>query len=227
LIRAVIFDFDGLILETEEPTYRSWQEVYRSFGHPLPFSTFASMVGTTHGEFDPRLELERLIEGKVDWEIVESRRQESEIRLVKAQPILPGVEQYLGEARRLGLKIGLASTSSRRWVVGNLTRIGLVNYFDCTCTADDVQHIKPDPEPYLCTLRRLEVRANEAFALEDSPPGILSAKRAGLTCVAVPNVLTRRLDLSQADLRLESMADIPFTELLERVAAVKTQGAAS
>ncbi len=61
MMRAVIFDFDGLILETEEPTYQSWQEVYRSFGHSLRFSIWEAMVGTLQSDFDPRLELDRLV----------------------------------------------------------------------------------------------------------------------------------------------------------------------
>jgi len=227
LIRAVIFDFDGLILETEEPTYQSWQEVYRSFGHPLPFSTFSSMVGTLQADFDPRLELEKLVGGKIDWEVVEERRRMSENQLIERQPVMPGAEAYLQEARRLGLKVGLASNSPNEWVTRHLSRIGLADRFDAICTSDEAGRFKPDPAVYLLALQSLHVGVHEAFALEDSPHGIRSAKAAGLTCVAVPNVLTLRLDLSQADLRLESMVDIPFIKLLERVEEVKTQGAAS
>jgi HAD superfamily hydrolase (TIGR01509 family) len=217
MIRAIIFDFDGLILETEGPTYQSWVEVYQSFGYSLSFSTWSSMVGTTQSEFDPLLELQRLVKDSVDWDAVEYQRQISEKTLIEAQSILPGVQDYLNDARRLGLKIGLASTSSRQWVVGYLTRLRLLDYFDCICTSDDVQHIKPDPELYLSVLRGLEVNADEAFALEDSPPGIASAKAAGLFCVAVPNALTRRLVLTQADFQLHSLAEMPLEQLLKKV----------
>jgi HAD superfamily hydrolase (TIGR01509 family) len=226
MIRAIIFDFDGLILETEEPTFQSWQEVYRSFGFSLPFSTWAIMVGTTRSDFDPRKELQMLVKDTIDWEDVETRRKASEYALIVAQPILPGAEQYLGDARRLGLKIGLASNSSRQWVIGHLTRLGLVEYFDCICTSDEVQNIKPDPEPYLFVLRGLEVNSDEAFALEDSPPGIGSAKGAGLYCVTVPNALTSQLVLSQADFQLNSLTEMPLEELLDKVNAIKTQRAA-
>jgi HAD superfamily hydrolase (TIGR01509 family) len=226
MIRAIIFDFDGLILETEEPTYQSWQEVYQSFGYSLPFSTWATMVGTTQSDFDPLLELQKLVKDSVDWDAVEYRRQVSENTLIETQSILPGVQDYLSDAQRLGLKIGLASTSSSQWVMKHLTRLGLVNYFDCIRTSDDVQHIKPDPELYLSVLRGLEVKADEAFALEDSPPGIASAEAAGLVCIAVPNVLTSRLVLTQADFQLHSLAEMPLEELLQKVAAIKTQRAA-
>ena len=226
MIRAVIFDFDGLILETEEPTYLSWVEVYQSFGFPLSLSTWSAVIGTTHGDFDPQLELEKLVKHPVDWEVVEPRRQASENTLIEAQPILPGAETYLKDARRLGLKIGLASNSSTHWVIGHLTRIGLLDCFDCICTSDDVHSFKPDPAVYLSALQGLNVSADDSFALEDSPLGIRAAKSAGLLCVAVPNKLTRRLDLSQADYHLDSLTEMPLSELLHKVEAIKTQRAA-
>lgn len=219
MIRAVIFDFDGLILETEEPTFKSWQAVYRSFGQPLSFSTFSSMVGTTRGEFDPRLELEKLVQGEIDWEAVEPRRREVENGFIEAQPTLPGADQYLRDARRLGLKIGLASNSPCDWVTRHLTRIGLLDCFNFMSTSDRVKNIKPHPELYLSALQGLGVAAGEAFALEDSPIGIRSAKAAGLYCVAVPNILTSRLDLSQADYWLSSLAEMPLEVLLQRISA--------
>ena len=217
MIRALIFDFDGLILETEGPSYQSWVEVYQSFGHSLPFSTWSKNIGTTRGDFDPRLELQRLLNDTPDWENVESKRQASENAMIEIRSILPGVEAYLGDARRLGLKIGLASSSSCRWVVGHLTRLGLSESFDCICASDDVQCIKPDPELYLSVLQRLEVRAEEAIALEDSPIGIRAAKGAGLYCVAVPNPLTRQLPLGEADFQLDSLDAMPLEQLLDKI----------
>ena len=107
MIRAIIFDFDGLILETEEPTFHSWQEIYQSFGYSLPFSTWSIMVGTTQSDFDPLGELQKLVKDCIDWEAVEARRRMIENELIEAQPILPGVEDYLTDARQRGLKIGL------------------------------------------------------------------------------------------------------------------------
>ena len=219
MIRALIFDFDGLILETEGPSYKSWEEVYQSFGLALPFSTWSTIIGTTQGEFDPRIELQKQVKDRVDWDEIESRRQASEQAIIEAQSVLPGVEQYLHDARHLGLKTGLASSSSCNWVVGHLKRLGLVDHFDCICASDDVQHTKPDPELYQCVLRGLGVRADEAIALEDSPIGIQSAKQAGVFCVVVPNPLTSQLILSQADLLLGSLAEMSLEQLLNKVNA--------
>ncbi len=214
MIRAIIFDFDGLILETEGPSYDSWKEVYQSFGIGLPFSTWSTIIGTTQGPFDPLEELQKQVKGSVDWAAVEQQRQANELALIEAQPMLPGTEQYLHEAQRLGLKIGLASSSSSRWVLGHLRRLGVDRCFDCVCTKDDVEWVKPNPELYYLVLRGLDVQANEAIALEDSPYGIQAAKRAGVFCVAVPNLLTSQLDLTLADMRLGSLAEISLEQLL-------------
>ncbi len=216
VIRALIFDFDGLILETEGPSYQSWITVYQSFGLSLPFSTWSSIIGTTQGSFDPLTELKRQVKDHVDWAVVELQRQASEQALIDAQPVLPGVEQYLQDARRLGLRIGLASSSSRTWVLGNLGRLGLAGYFDCIRASDDVRWVKPDPELYFSVLHGLGVQANEAIALEDSPNGIRSAKGAGVYCVAVPNPLTSQLSLSMADMQLSSLAVMPLEQLLDK-----------
>jgi HAD superfamily hydrolase (TIGR01509 family) len=227
MIRAIIFDFDGLILETEEPTYQSWAEVYQSFGFSLPFSTWISNVGTTQGDFNPQKELEHRVAGQVDWIIVEAWRKEIENTLIEAQPLLPGAEQYLYDARRSGYLIGLASNSPTDWVQRHLARLGLLECFDCLCTSDFVQRIKPDPELYLNALAALKVEADEAIALEDSLIGVLAAKRAEIFCVAVPNPLLKGLIFNEADLQIQSLDEMPLEQLLEQILVIKTQRAAS
>ncbi len=219
MIRAIIFDFDGLIVETEGPSYESWKAVYESFGISLPFSTWSAIIGTTQGPFDPLQRLQKLVKDHVDWDAVESRRQVDEQALIEAQAVLPGAEQYLRDARRLGLKIGLASSSSADWVLGHLRRIGLDSCFDCIRTKDDVVWVKPNPELYYSVLQCLGIRADEAVALEDSPNGIQAAKQAGVFCIAVPNPMTSRLNLSMADMQLSSLAELPLETLLAQIIA--------
>lgn len=223
MIRALVFDFDGLILETEQPIFLSWQELFASFGFPLPFEVWATTIGSAEAEFDPACELERLLGQPVDWSQVEPQRQQRELALISQQPILPGIEQTLQDARLLGLKIGLASSSSCKWVEGHLRERGLRAYFDVVRAADDVRRTKPDPELYLAVLAELGVPGQQAIALEDSPNGIRAAKAAGMRCVAVPNPLTRQLPLHEADLCLESLAEISLEKLLELVAVLPQQ----
>ena len=214
MIKALIFDFDGLIIETEEPIYRSWLELYQSLGVPLPFSTWADVIGVAAEGFDPFDNLEKQLGRSLDREQIVPRRQARELELITALPILPGVKDTLIDARGLGLKNGLASSSSCEWVTGHLRRLELIDYFDCIRGKDDVMLAKPDPELFLAVLDDLNIQPQQAIVFEDSPNGILAAKRAGLFCIAVPTPLTRQLPLDQADMQINSLADMPLRDLI-------------
>jgi len=223
MIRALIFDFDGLILETEEPVFQSWHELYESFGCHLPFDRWSKQIGTMDSQYDPLAELEKQLGRALqNREELAKKRLRRELDLIYTTPVQPGVKEYLEAAKRLGLKIGLASSSSCQWVTDHLSRLGLIGYFDCIKAADDVERVKPDPRLYFLVLGELQTKADETLAFEDSPPGILAAKRAGLFCVAVPNAMTKNLPLNQADILLNSLAEMPLEALLQKVEAHKT-----
>ena len=219
-MRLVVFDFDGLILDTEAPVYDAWQAIYAEHGQSLDFARWAECIGT-HDVFDPAVELASLCGRALDVAALTARHRVHCDALVAAQPVLPGVCDYLEEARRLGIRLGVASSSSRQWVDSHLERLGLRAYFEVVRCRDDVSVVKPDPALYLAVLAATGVDAREAIALEDSPNGVWAAKRAGLTCVAVPNPLTARLDLSHADLTLGSLAEVGLGDLLRRVGAAR------
>jgi HAD superfamily hydrolase (TIGR01509 family) len=209
VLRGLIFDFDGLILDTEMPVYQSWVALYRSFGLDLPFDEWAGIIGTSSAEhFDPFDRLEAQLGRKLDRESLAKQRLEDELARVAHQPILPGVEDLIAEAESRGLKLGVASSSSRPWVAGHLARLGLIGHFEVIVTAEDVPRTKPDPALFRLALARLHLRAEEAIVLEDSPNGVRAAKAAGIFTVAVPNPLTARLDLSHADLVVESLVEV-------------------
>jgi HAD superfamily hydrolase (TIGR01509 family) len=131
------------------------------------------------------------------------------------QQLLPGVFDYLVAARQLELKTAVASSSARKWVMDHVNRFGIGGHFDAIVCREDVKRTKPDPDLYLTALQRLEVRPDEAIALEDSSNGIHAAKAAGLFCVAVPNPLTADLDLTEADLSLLSLEAMSLRDLLK------------
>jgi HAD superfamily hydrolase (TIGR01509 family) len=214
MIKALIFDFDGLILNTEVPEYQSWQEIYRAFGCSLPLSKWAECIGSSSDAFDPCGYLAQQLGRPVDRVAVRAKQRTRFSELMADQSILPGVERCIFKARELGLKLGLASSSSRSWVTGYLAQLKLEAYFDSIKCGDDVERAKPDPALYLATLRALEVKAHEAIALEDSPNGVLAAKRAGIFCVAVPNALTQQLPFDLADLQISSLAELSLEKLL-------------
>jgi HAD superfamily hydrolase (TIGR01509 family) len=216
VIRAIVFDFDGLILDTEEPIYRSWLEVYEAHGQELPFERWVQIVGSSTIGFHPQHHLEERLGRPLPKEVLD-RRIGRRTEMVLANKLLPGIVEHLDAARALGLKVGVASSSTRDWVMGHLVRLGILDRFDCLRCRDDVAHVKPEPDLYLAVLECLGVAGSEAIAIEDSPNGVLAAKRAGMRCVAVPNSITARLDLGQADVVLGSLAEVTLAELLRLV----------
>lgn len=219
MIEALVFDFDGLIIETEEPDYQSWREIYQSFGLNLSLEDYALCIGAGWDEqfFNPYIDLGTKVGRPIDWDEVEPKRTHKIKELVEKLPILPGVKAYLNDAKRLGLKVGVASSSYHNWVDGHLTRLGLIKYFETIKCADDVEQPKPSPSLYLAALRDLEVSPDKAIALEDSQNGVLAAKKAGMYCVVIPTEVTRQMSFDHADLCLNSLAELPLEKLLQRL----------
>ena len=217
MIDALIFDFDGLIIDTETPEYLTWQEIYQSHGVDLPLSVWENCIGASAEVFDPYGYLEELVGRKVDRDAIRKQRRKRYYPMVESQPILPGVQEYISEAKQIGVKLAVASSSSRDWVVSNLSRLALLDSFDCIKSSDDVPNVKPDPALYLVAVADLNAAPNRSIAIEDSLNGVLAAKRAGLFCIAVPNNMTKQLSLDCADIRLDSLSDLPLKSLLSTV----------
>lgn len=199
MIEALVLDFDGTILETETPDYRSWQETFQYFGVSLDPSLWASYVGGASGGFDAVSHLAELSGRTVDYEAVRLERRRRYLELVEAEALRPGVLAVIESAESLGLRLGVASSATRNWVVGHLERRGLMGKFGAVWCGDDVSVVKPDPEVYLAVTEELGVAPHRALAIEDSARGVASAKNAGLFCVAVPNPITAGMDFSRAD----------------------------
>ncbi len=214
--RGLIFDFDGLILDTESPEFTSWRDLFAEHGCTLPLEEWAVCIGTAD-IFDPCARLEELLGRPVDRDALRAERRRRSDVLIAAQTPLPGVIERIGEAHGMGMKLAVASSSSRDWVEGHLERLGLALHFHCVRCSDHVERVKPDPALYRAALEGLGLRPEEAIAFEDSPNGILAAKGAGVFCVAVPNAATRELSLDAADVRLTSLAEISLADLVREV----------
>jgi HAD superfamily hydrolase (TIGR01509 family) len=229
MIAALIFDFDGLILDTETPALESWRRIYAEHGFDLGLDLWAGALGTNHG-FDALEHLVSLVAGvdgtravalRAEAAAVLDRRQALKAQLSAGQAVLPGVESLLEQAAAMGLPCAVASSSSYRWVGGWLEQLGLLGRFACVRTSDDVARTKPDPALFLGAAACLGHPPAACLVLEDSPNGILAARAAGCPVVAVPGAITRQLTLPQADLVLPALDAMPLPELIAAVKAAR------
>lgn len=216
-IQLIVFDFDGLILDTETPDYQAWQEIYAEYGQSLSFDRYAEGVGVRAGAVDYVGILNDLAAVALDRATVEARHRARLRQILSQQPLRPGVRAHVEAGRRMGLRLAVASSATRAWVTGHLRDRGILSSFEAVRTIEDVAHGKPAPDLYLAVLDALGVPPHAAAAYEDSPIGLLAARRAGMRTVVVPNPITERLDLSGADLRVSSLAETPLAEVLARL----------
>jgi HAD superfamily hydrolase (TIGR01509 family) len=212
MIAALVLDFDGLILDTEVPVFRSWEKVYLDHGATLDLAMWRTIIGTDG--YDPAAELDARLGRALDWATINEARRQHRDELQELERIRPGVVEWLNAAAALGLSTAVASSSPRVWVEGHLVQHGMRETFSCIRCRDDVGVAKPDPAVYTAVLEALGVEGEEAIAVEDSVHGVTAAKAAGLWCVAVPGQLTRGMDFSAADLVLDSLAERPLDEVI-------------
>ncbi len=215
MIRALIFDFDGLILDTETALIEAYGDVHAAHGLPFDRPLFTRSVGHADYAFDPWRGFGRA----ADRAALEAERRAFNQARNEAQPILPGVEALIRDGRALGLRIGLASNSGRAHVEGHLRRLGLFGLFEFVACREDVASPKPEPDLYRHVLNHFGLRGREAIAFEDSHTGSLAASRAGVWVVAVPNVSTGHHDFSHADVQVASLEDCRLEELAARFGA--------
>ena len=218
-IQALIFDFDGLLLDTETAALESWQSIYAEYGQELTLDLWKDALGRTPGQgFDAVAHLAALAGEPFDRAGVLARRLALKRTLCEPLELLPGVRAALAEARELGLPCAVASSSDRAWVEGWLRRHDIYEAFTCIRTAGDVAATKPAPDLFLSAAACLGVAPDACLVFEDSPNGILAARAAGMRCVAVPCAVTRQVGLPPADLTLVTLDALPLRELLARLA---------
>lgn len=208
---AVLYDFDGLLIDSETAGLLSWKRVYAEFGHELDLAHWLSETEAGRGPCMPTERLAELVGKPVDWEAVERRRIVWRDELLVTRP---GVEEHLAEARRLGFDLAIVSNAPGWWIRQRMESAGIAPEFFgvIICKAEGIAR-KPAPDAYLAALRELGCAAGDALAFEDSPVGIRAARAARIRCVAVPNMVTAHFDLSAADVTLPSLAARPLAEV--------------
>lgn len=212
-LKGLIFDFDGLIIDTESPEYDAWQEIYHENGAHLDVVIWSRVIGSSNEKFDPVQHLEILTGKTFSRQQLISRHRARSDELAANLPMLPGVKTLLENARSAGLKLAIASSSDRFWVESHLVPLGIKTYFDFIVTKSEIRNVKPLPDLYQAAMRGLQILPSEGIAFEDSPNGITAARSAGLFCVAVPNPITAQLSVEHANITIPSLLQASIQQL--------------
>jgi len=212
MLKALVFDFDGMVVDTETPLIDAYGDVYALHGKLFERTEFLHSVGHADYSFDPW----RAFGPGADLEALETVRRKFKMERTLAQPILPGVKALVEEAAAAGIKLAMASNSSHEWVEGHMRRLDLHRHFQFFACRGDTPAPKPEPDIYRHAVNQLGVRACEAVAFEDSSIGATAARRAGLWVVAVPNPSTEAHGHEDAHWVLESLAGMTVMKLRER-----------
>lgn len=214
LIKVLIFDFDGLVFDTETYDLESFKLLYGRYETSFPLEQWLVSVGSKL-HFNP---YEKLITEQPLLRLDDLRKERLEIykAIIHNQSPRDGVVEYIEEARKHQLQIALASSSTKDWVMYHLNCIQLQNEFDCIYTADDVNEVKPSPELYQKVLGHYQIKPNEALVFEDSPNGSLAAIRAGIKCIVVPNQVTEKMSFdNRISRKIHSMKEVSLESLIK------------
>ncbi len=213
--RGIIFDFDGVLVDTEWAIYQSWVRLYAREGQQISIATYSPCLGAGYSHWNPAEHLEKLTGRTYDWDVETSARQaELESDLARSG-LMDGTAELLTWCAGQGIGLTVASSSSRRWVQGWLERLGIYDCFQGVFTRTDGYAVKPDPALFLAAQQNLQLPKEDCLIVEDSENGTIAARNAGIPCVAIPNRMTELSDLSRAEYRLRSLR-----ELLERLRAL-------
>lgn len=198
-IQAVLFDFDGVLVDTEWAIYDAWHRTFQAHGHPLPLELYTRCIGSDFDTWSPKTHLEELTGNSFDWHELDARRQEEIVRDLDGEGPMPGGVALLDQLIAAGIPRAVVSSSSHHWVDGWLNRLGLMGKFDTVVCRGDAPRIKPAPDLYLEGARRFRLEPSACLVIEDSLNGVKAAKAAGMPAWVVPNRVTACLDFSLAD----------------------------
>ena len=213
MLKTIIMDFDGLIVDTENVWYHIFKEWFQKYkGYDLSVMEFLKCVGSNSED------LFRELDGKgihVDREQFSHDTTESFIEASSILPAKEGVETFLRQSKENGLFVALATSSGKKKPTVHLNRLGLMKYFDFLVTAEDVEHIKPAPDLFLAAAEKTEAAPQECLVVEDSLNGLKAGLKEKMRVLVVPNEVTRHCAF-EGQYRIEnSLADVDVRELIE------------
>lgn len=203
---GIIFDFDGVLVDTEWAIFSSWVELFAREGQSLTIREYAPCLGAGYSHWNPALYLEQLTGKSYNWEQENAARQARIEAELSRKKLMPGAAELMEWCCARGIGLTVASSSSRRWVGGWLERLGITHYFSRIFCRTDGYPVKPDPALFLAAQAHLNLPAEQCLIIEDSENGIRAARNAGIPCMAIPNRLTALCDLSAADYHGDSLS---------------------
>ncbi|WP_239256976.1 HAD family hydrolase [Listeria ilorinensis] len=207
MLKAIIMDFDGLIVDTEVVWYKIFQDWFRENHHyELPVNEFLQCVGASSKRLFDQLAAEKGI--VVDDKRFAEETKQSFIQRSAQLPAKEGVRDFIIQVKDAGLKLALATSSKREKPQHHLTRLKLLPYFDVLVTAEDVAKIKPAPDLFLKAAEQLGATNKEALIIEDSENGLRAGRAAEIPVVVVPNEVTKYSIFHGAYLELASLAEV-------------------
>lgn len=206
--RGIIFDFDGVLVDTEWAIYQSWVHLYAREGQQISIETYSPCLGAGYSHWNPAEHLEKLTGRTYDWDRETPARQaELEAELARSG-LMEGAAELLTWCAGQGIGLTVASSSSRLWVQGWLEKLGIYDRFQGVFTRTDGYAVKPDPALFLAAQRCLQLPKEDCLIIEDSENGTIAARNAGIPCVAIPNRMTELSDLSRAEYRFRSLREL-------------------
>ncbi len=214
-VAAVVFDFDGLLMDTESTMLESWQHEWRQHGLELDLDGFWPRHGGDVTE-DRYRRLATAVGPGYDRAVSHARRTTHRNALNRHLELCPGIASWLDQGKAAGLRLAVATSSPSSWSRPLLAGVGRLDTFEVIACGDEVAHPKPAPDVYLLALERLRLTARQVVAIEDSPHGVVAAQTAGMRCIAIPNAHADPALFGSADLVLSSAADISLGQALER-----------
>lgn len=210
MIKAVIFDMDGTLIDSQPIWYQVSTDFFQKNGFPVTMDDMIKLTGSpvaklvdyvlqAYGQKDK--ERAQLITGLMDYAVSE---------ILAAKPLLPNVKDVLAQLKQQGIKMAVASASPRNMLQGIVDSCGIAEYFDYLASAEELDYNKPHPAVYLHAAQQLGVNPTECFAVEDSVLGMISGKAASMKTVVIP--AQAELDdprWALADFKLTNISELP------------------
>ncbi len=205
---AVLFDFDGVLVDTEGAIYQAWLETFLAHGHDLPLEIYTRCIGSDFATWSPKTHLEELSGLAFDWHDLDARRQEKILGELAGEGTMLGVMELLDGLVSKNIPRAVVSSSSHHWVDGWLEKLAIADRFGTVVCRGDAPRIKPAPDLYLEAAKRLGILPGDCLVIEDSLNGMKAGKDAGMTVWIVPNRVTEGLDFSGADQVFQSLEEM-------------------